>query len=364
MSGYGAEGFLSMLLPLLQSGGAEVAVLTVYPPGITDEQRATIGATILSANRKQPLNVSFIGRMASMVKRWKPHIVHTHTHNGKYWGRLVASMVGVPILLHTEHNPCDTRRTLVERLADRRLNDRTDLIITFTRLQGMHLARLEGFPERKVRVIPNGIRHRPPPDETQRRAGRARLGVGEHEFAVLVVGRLEEQKNQQLALRAVRELGDEARRRITVFFVGGGSDEPSLRSLADNLGVNASVRFFGFRADLPSLLPGADLLLMTSLFEGMPLAAIEAMSAGIPVATTPWVGAQEMFAHGRAANIACDWEPAAIGQVVATAMSTPLDLARIADVGQRLARTEYDIGTCAMRHMEMYQTAFAGVSKR
>ena len=85
-----------------------------------------------------------------------------------------------------------------------------------------------------------------------------------------------------LALRAFAELPEELRSRTILFFAGAGEQEVALRGLAHALAIADRVRFLGYRTDVQSLLAGVDLVLMTSWFEGMPLALLEAMNAGVP----------------------------------------------------------------------------------
>ena len=89
------------------------------------------------------------------------------------------------------------------------------------------------------------------------------------------------------------------RKRTVLFFAGSGKEEVVLRGLAFALHIGEQVRFLGYRNDVPELLAGADLLLMTSWFEGMPLTLLEAMLAGVPIVSTPWLGARNMLADGR-----------------------------------------------------------------
>ena len=131
---------------------------------------------------------------------------------------------------------------------------------------------------RKVVMIPNGM-ELPAPNE-DRLAARARLAIRPNEFAILLVGRMEYQKNHILALRAFSALLRQTKEKALLLFVGAGENEEMLRGLARALNIAERVRFLGYRNDVPSLLPAADLLLMTSWFEGMPLAALEAMTAG------------------------------------------------------------------------------------
>lgn len=351
--GYGAERQVVELLKCLHGDGLQVGLLTIYEP--TDEQRAQLPIPVLSAGRSSRRDYAFLPRLVRAIRAYRPHIVHTHTHVGKYWGRLGATLAGARCIVHTEHNPCDFRRTPFERLADRLLHATTSRIVTFFREQGICLSEFERFPQRKLAIIPNGLQL-PDARHGDRAAVRAELGVADDMFAVIVVGRMEFQKNQMLALLALAQIDDVQRRKLLLLFAGAGEDENLLRGLARALNVSERVRFLGFRKDVPSLLAGADLLLMTSWFEGMPLALLEAMIAGVPIVSTPWIGARNMLGDGRFGFLTADYEASCVASEVLRAMQHPGVRREVAERAQRHAYESYGIARMAAAHRDLYRS--------
>src|SRR5260370_39900607 len=97
-------------------------------------------------------------------------------------------------------------------------------------------------------------------------------------------------------------------------------------------------------------------MLMTSPAEAMPLALIEAMGAGIPVVSTPWLGASEMLDDGRLGDIASDFKPAT---VALSLEATLRDRERSRMRGQAAhdwARSKYDLGGAADQHVDLYRS--------
>lgn len=107
---------------------------------------------------------------------------------------------------------------------------------------------------------------------------RAALGIAPDETAVLSVGRLVPSKRHCDAIAAVAVLAREAR--VRLYLAGAGPEEPSLRAQASR--GRTPVTFLGMRDDVPRLLSGSDLFLFPSLYEGMPMALVEAMAMGVP----------------------------------------------------------------------------------
>jgi glycosyltransferase involved in cell wall biosynthesis len=348
--GYGAERLIVELLKYLPSHQIEAALLTIYEPA--PDAREALPFTVLDAARKTRQDRFFVWRLIRQIRRYRPDIVHTHTHVGKYWGRLAALVAGTRYIVHTEHNPCDFRRTRMERIWDWLLHRMTARVITFFKEQGTRLSEFEHLPMRKVVVIPNGLASNGATND--RKAARDRLGVTRNEFAIMLIGRMEYQKNHILALRAFAALQPETRAKSVLLFAGAGENEVTLRGLAHALGIDERVRFLGYRTDVPALLPGADLVLMTSWFEGMPLALMEAMLADVPIVSTPWVGARNMLSDGRFGFLAAGYEPAQVAEQIERAIARPQMRRDVAQRALRHARESYDIDHMVDAHRKMY----------
>ena len=349
--GYGAERQIVELLPLLQSGELTAGLVSIYEPA--EEERARLEFPFACARRKSRRDYLFLPRLTAEIRRFHPHIVHTHTHVGKYWGRVAARLAGVSVVVHTEHNPCDPRRTLFERVADGLLLPHTNCIVTFFGEQRAFLAEREGTPLEKISVIPNGIAL-PQIAQTGRQAAREALNAREDQLVVFLVGRMEFQKNHVLALHALAAMSETARRRVVLHFLGAGQEEPLLRALTRELGLEERVRFLGYRTDVRQLMPGADLLLMTSWFEGMPLTLVEAMIAGVPIVTTPWTGASSMLGDGRFGFITPGWASGAVSSELQRALSLPAARAAMADRARAYVVKEFGIDRMADAHRRLY----------
>lgn len=359
LSGYGAERQVRDLLPYLQSDGITAAALTVYASKLSDEELRALPFLTIDIGRRSRLDYNFLPQLIKAIRSFRPDIVHTHTHVGKYWGRIAARIAGVRVLLHTEHNPCDPRRNILERLLDPALHAATSCVVTFLAQQRTMLSRTDHLPVEKIRIIANGLLPRELPEYEDRAAARKALGITPDEYAVVVIGRLEHQKNQQLALRAVASLTAPVQQRVRLYLLGAGSQEDELRSLSRELGIEHNVLFFGYRNDVGTLLPGADVLLMTSLFEGMPLTLIEAMFAGVPIVSTPWIGVDDMLENGRYGFIAAGWETGQVALTLERALRCESARATAAARAYAYARTEYDIRNTARAHLQLYSEMIA-----
>lgn len=355
--GYGAERQIVELLPLLQSPDMTAGLLTIYQPD--EEERARLSFPISWAARRSRRDYLFLPRLVSEIRKFNPQIVHTHTHVGKYWGRFAAVLAGVKAIVHTEHNPCDPRRSRFERFADRALHGVTSCIVTFFGEQRLFLAEHERAPIEKIAVIPNGVLLRTD-QRVDRKSARKALDMRPDQIAILVVGRMEFQKNHRLALRALAAMSRDVRKNVVLHFLGAGVEEPLLRGLARALDVESHVRFHGYRTDVGQLMPGADLLLMTSWFEGMPLTLIEAMIAGVPIVSTPWTGAGSMLGDGRFGFIVCGWEPEQVASEIERALALPAARAAMVWRARSYVFEHYGIERMALAHRKLYERLVPG----
>ncbi|MGB6985526.1 MAG: glycosyltransferase [Candidatus Aquilonibacter sp.] len=351
MQGYGAERQIMQLLPHLQSDLVVAGLATVYTP--SEEQRRSVSFPVIDASRNGRRDFTFIGRLVDNIRSFRPDIVHTHTHVGKYWGRFAAAAAGVRTIVHTEHNPCDTRRSTLDRLADRALNPYTTRCITFFPEQREIVARIDGMSPQKIEVIANGLDfdRMSRPDRLQ---SRELFALSNDTFAIALIGRLEYQKNHELALRALAAIPEADRRGVELLFAGSGELERPLRELARTLGVSGETRFLGYRSDVEQLMAASDLLLMTSHFEGMPLTLLEGMYAGVPILTTPWIGARTMLRNGEYGQISDDWEPGSLASQIARARIEQMLPREAAYRAQQYVVDQFSLARMAEAHERLY----------
>jgi glycosyltransferase involved in cell wall biosynthesis len=195
---------------------------------------------------------------------------------------------------------------------ERFLARRTHALVALTDTQAEEMsATLRIAPRDRFVVIPLGLaltrfRLPAPVRDLFREKVRAELEIPDRAPVVGIVGRLVPVKNHDLMLRAFRALterrgaasagaaaaagGSSARARAgaaevppVLLVVGGGERAAELRRLADSLGIADRVRWTGWRTDLPELYSAMDVVALTSLDEGTPVAVIEALAAGVPV---------------------------------------------------------------------------------
>lgn len=240
--------------------------------------------------------------LVRVVRRFRPHIVHTHTAKAGTLGRMAARLAfrRRPVVVHTYHGHVlsgyfGPAKTELFRTIERELARFSDCLIGISDATVSELIDFRIAPPERFRVIRTGL------DldaflEVSAADGvpmRFDLGVADDELLALFVGRLVPIKRVDVLLDAAahaRAMGAPVRLAI----VGDGELRADLEAQARKLGLDEFVSFLGFRRDLPRITAAADLAVACSDNEAIPVALIEAAAAGRPAISTDVGGVSEI----------------------------------------------------------------------
>ncbi len=287
------------LIPSLVQGGAQRQILELlarlpdrFEPVLTlwrsevhfqSDLPADQPRHVLDTNR---MTLRAFRRLVNILRVERPAIVHCFLNDANFWGRLAALRAGVPIILSSVRaRMMELRYLLFERF----LSNRCQLVMCNSvgiRDELVNWARVR--PER-IRVIHNFIdleKFRPPTD-AERAAARARLGLSSEMRVLVMPGRFAVQKHQVGFLLALRRLAKSGRLPSDVVVLLPGSHRPSLidtlaMRLATGPHLRAVVRVPGTAANMREIYWASDLLVLFSLWEGLPNVALEACASGLP----------------------------------------------------------------------------------
>jgi glycosyltransferase involved in cell wall biosynthesis len=276
--------------------------------------------------------------LVRLMRRERPHVVHTHTAKAGFLGRLAAYLVGVPVIVHTFHGHVfrgyfGPLKTQVFIQLERRAARLSDVILTIS--EGLK-ADLAGFgiaPPERIRVVPLGLKLLALTRLDDLRGDfRREMGYSTDMPLVGIIGRLVPIKNHELFLAAARRVV-EALPETRFVVVGGGERQAELEALTARMGLSGVVRFTGWRRDLPAIYADLDMLVISSRNEGTPVSIIEAMAAGVPVVSTAVGGVPDLLRGGELGMLVPPDDPEALAETIIAALRTgpPLDTARVQD---------------------------------
>ena len=243
-------------------------------------------------------------RIKSIIKRYKPDIVHTHASKAGVLGRLAASNQNVKVILHTFHGHVfdsyfNNITTSFYKSVERRMAERSTRIIAISELQKKELAsKYHICSADKIEVIPLGLdlsRFRINMDE-KRKTFRKRYNIDDDEIAVGMVGRIVPVKNHRFFIDAIKTVMGQANKKIRWFIVGDGEEKNNVKTYAKSIGIQCFegsssknkyvLTFTSWIKEADLVMAGMDIIALTSLNEGTPVSLIEAQAAGKPIIST------------------------------------------------------------------------------
>lgn len=241
------------------------------------------------------------------VRREGLQVVQSHLPGANFWGLLLALRDRVAVI-PTVHNNNEFYygemapppvRSRLRRLAYRLMLHRCAAMVAVSSQVAASLLREIGATSREagnLHVVPNGVNEPPPLSADERQALRARLGCGPQELLILAAGRHSEQKNFQALIQAAAGLRDRGVA-CRVVIAGDGELRSEHQSMVDELGLSELVSLPGNLDDLPRAMQAADVFVLPSLWEGLPLVLLEAMAAGTPIVGSDIAGISEVVTH-------------------------------------------------------------------
>lgn len=290
-------GAQEVLLNLATCGSSRFAheVATMHGRGIYWDRLHDAGITVhsLSPHKYLPL---YLATLPALVLSTKPDILHCHLIPSNIIAKPLGTLLGVPLIINHDHtnDPHRIENKLLLAL-DKSTNRFAHHIITVASACRDFLVKHESIHRGKITLIPNAIDlRRFSPGSSSLSESRTKLGLPQDVPVIAGVGRLNAQKNfalfLEIAAAVVTEI-PEAR----FLLAGEGPEEPRLRAQAASLGIADRVLFAGYIPDTRIVYSAADILLMPSRFEGLPMTLLESMAMGLPIIASNLDGIAEVI---------------------------------------------------------------------
>jgi glycosyltransferase involved in cell wall biosynthesis len=296
-----------------------------------------------------PLNdIKAFIKIRKIIKEFKPHIVHTHTAKAGTLGRLAAWSCGVPVTFHTFHGHVfhsyfSAPVNFGIKLFERTLARFTSRIVTISEKQKLEICGEFNIvsPDR-CPVIPLGFdldKFRENPEE-RRTTFREKYSLQDDEVAIGIIGRFAPIKNHMLLFRAIKLLKHQQPglySKLVIFCVGDGELKSEFQSFLDTENIQYSeierkfsgggVIFTSWVRQVEIIMPGFDLVVLTSDNEGTPLSLIEAQAAGVAVLSTEVGGVEDVVNKGETGWLVPKNDPQALMETITLALSNKQTLA-------------------------------------
>ncbi len=301
----------------------------------------------------------FLGltRLYKLLRAGKFSIVETFTHHANILGLPLAWLAGVPGRIASHHGTVDDFPGWLEHIHRMIINYgvATHMVAVSEQVRQQAIKQERIHPD-CITVITNGINI---PSETGisqevRDSCRQSINVKQEEFLFLTVGRLRKQKGHIYLLNALPEVLDSFPN--TVFaFAGEGNLHEELVTRAKELNMMDAVRFLGIRSDIPALLQVADGFVLPSLWEGLPVALLEAMAAGLPVVGTRVEGVEDVITDSYNGLLVPPADSKALSEAIIRLLSNRELRSRLGNAGEILVKENYTIDKMCEQYAMLFR---------
>jgi len=291
-------------------------------------------------------------RLARLIRKVRPHILHTHTAKAGAVGRAAALLAGnarPPVVVHTFHGHVlrgyfDPLSTRVFRQLERTLARSTTALVAVSPQVRDDLVELDVAPATRFAVVRLGIEldQRVSPGSNGRGETRRVLGIGERPFTVGWIGRMTGIKRTDdvlLAFKSLRERGIDAR----LCLVGDGPDRDQVERRAHELGVMRETLFLGYQEQVASFFAAFDVFVLPSANEGTPVTAIEALAAGKPVVATRVGGIPDVVRDGEDGFLVAPGDVEALADRLAELATDDALRERMGEAARARVRERYSV---------------------
>lgn len=348
----GAEAVVSALCRLQRGAGHRVSVHCLHRRGVMGERLVSDGIPVTVHGPGRSLAITW--RLYRAFRAVRPEVVHCHNKSATVHAALAARLAGAR-LVSTRHGmaapPYRLRKELKFWIVAATMCDRVVAVCETARRNMVAGARRAA---RNVVTIRNGAY----PAATAEGAPRA-----DGRFTLVTVGRLVPAKSYVTLLASVAQ----ARMHvpdIALRLVGDGPERASLEQVTAKLGLTDVVQFCGERADVGTLLSDADVFVLSSLSEGLPISILEAMAAGLPTIVTEVGGMPEVVALSRAGVVVPPGDVSALARAILDLAARRAELKELGLKARSCYREHFTPERMSEQYLELYQMCLAsGASK-
>ena len=299
----------------------ETVVCCLDEPGEWAAEVTKLQIPVISLARQPGFHPSLSVRLGEVLKAHRIEVVHCHHYSPYVYGVLAAVLHPSVRVVFTEHGRLygagiSTKRRLVNPVLSRWP---ARIYAVSAALKQDMVA--EGFPDRSIEVLYNGIELGPRPRPTDRAAMRAALGLPADALVVGTVARLDPVKNLAALLEARSLLGTRFPG-AQVVIAGDGPEREALVGRAQALGISDTTHFVGYRTDVRDVMAAFDIYVNCSTYEGVSLTILEAMATALPVVAAD-VGGNPEVVIDQETGLLVNQSPHAFASAIATLAGNP-----------------------------------------
>jgi glycosyltransferase involved in cell wall biosynthesis len=353
----GAERLLVDVVRGLDRARFESIVCCIQEKGAVAAELEASGFALFCLNRMQSKRFDFraVRDLARLIREQRIDVVHSHLYHANLYGRLAAWLAGIPAVASV-HNTY-TRRKFHRELLNRLLSRGSARVIAVSEDVRRDLIRYDGIAAEKIVTIQNGIDVGRIRTALTRHEARVRLGIGGDEIVIGCVARLEEQKGHRFLLEAMALLNaaPAGAPRFRLVLAGDGRLRADLERQAAALGISSCTFFLGTRHDVADILRALDLCVMPSLWEGLSIAMLEAMAAGLPLVISDVSGVAQVIGNDEYGVKVPPGDAAALARAIRALADDPARRAALGAAAQQRVLEKFSVQAMVGKLARVYE---------
>ncbi len=324
--------------------------------GPYEDKLRRIGVKVKNFDLKTLVDIRIIPRLVRYIKQNNIDIVETAVFPADVYGRISARLANVPIIISTMHRVEDHKQEAIYRVlffADTLTMALTTRIIAVSKAVKNYLISWHRVKSDKIRVIYNGIDAHKYDVNFDIKEYKRMLNLQHDIPTVAFIGRLVKLKGVNYFLEAAASILRNGKR-VQFVVVGDGPLKERLIKQAANLSISQHVHFIGFRKDIPQILSVIDILVVPSLFEGLPLTILEAMHAGKTIIATRVGGIPEAIKDGETGILVSPRDYHALTKGLLELLNDPEKRKEMGKKGKQRALQHFNVERMVKEYSNIY----------
>ena len=315
-----------------------------------------IGVEVKNFDLKTLLDIRIIFRLVHYIKQNNIDIVETAVFPSDVYGRISARLANVPIIISTMHRVEDHKQERIYRLfffVDTLTMPLTTKMIAVSEAVKDYLISWHKVRPDRIRVVYNGIEAHKYSPNVDVEEYKSKFNLNSDMPTVAFIGRLVKVKGIKYFLEAAAVIL-RGGKRVQFLVVGDGPLKEHLIQRAKNLKIDEDVHFIGFRKDIPQVLSVIDILVVPSLWEGLPLIVLESMFAGRPIVATKVGGIPEAIKHRETGMLVAPRNSHALAKAILEFLNDPEKRKEMGEKGRQRALKYFNVERMVKEYESIY----------
>lgn len=313
-----------------------------------------LGLEVIQLQRNKHREFSRIIKLIKILRREKPHIIHSYLTSANTYGRIAALFTRIPIIIASERSSYEVgvNKSKYGIYLDKMLSCFSSAIICNSHKASSMLINKHKYKNEKVHTIHNGIEIR---IFSERYNQNKKINNGAKTIGM--VANHSRVKNYKLFLDAVDiVISGSGNKDINILAVGDGPLKEESIEYSNKLGIKSKVKFVRATTDeIPKFLHRMDVFILSSNYEGLSNAIMEAMAAGLPCVVTDVGGNSELVIDGKTGYIVPPYDPDALAYKVLHLLNNNRLAKKFGSAGQKLMRKEFSLEKMVMNTEKIYE---------